>query len=288
QFGQLTMDNASNNDTGMEEIAKALRLRHMLVTAEGNRIRYAIRASSIHNLTHDEYLDVLNSDIVAAARALVIAIRASGLRREDFEVLIREGNMNREWVDEEGNFLEMPVLALLRDVDTRWSSTFLMINRLLVLYNVTKLLASDKYKTTLGPLALSPKQLEALDDIRKFLGALHAAQQLLSSQQTPTLCHVLPVYSKLVKTLAEVKDICPKISHGIQKSIDKLNEYMAKAKDNRTYALAMIINPFFKFTWLEAEAPDEVEGHRHALEEAVSNCSSAFQDSDRSSDVFLP
>ncbi|KAL1732078.1 hypothetical protein EV714DRAFT_207673 [Schizophyllum commune] len=170
----------------------------------------------------------------------LIAIRASGLRREDFETLIREGNTNKEWLGNDGKFLELPVLALLRDVDTRWSSTFLMINRLLVLYNaVAKLLASEKYRATLGPLALSSKQLEALDDVRKFLGALHAAQQLLSSQRTPTLCHVLPVYGKLIKTLTEVKDICPKISHGIEKSIAKLKEYMSKAQDNRTYALAM-------------------------------------------------
>ncbi|KAL1684960.1 ribonuclease H-like domain-containing protein [Schizophyllum commune] len=185
-------------------------------------------------------LKALSSDVVAAARAIVVALRASGLRREDLSEVIRIGNLEKVWRDQHGKPVALPDVTLLRDVDTRWSSTFLMINRLLVLYEaVAHILSSEKYITTLGHLALSEKQLEALDDVRKFLGALHLAQQLVSSQRTPTLCHVLPVYVKLIQTLSGVKNICPKISHGIQASINKLKEYMGKAKKSRAYALAM-------------------------------------------------
>ena len=40
QFSELTMDNASSNDTGMENIANELRTMGYHVTVEGNRIRY--------------------------------------------------------------------------------------------------------------------------------------------------------------------------------------------------------------------------------------------------------
>ena len=86
---------------------------------------------------------------------------------------------------------------------------------------------------------LSEKQLEALEDVRTFLGAMHLAQELVSGQRTPTLCHVLPIYATLIQSLKEIQEDCPKIKHGVQAAIDKLEEYMDKAKENQAYALAM-------------------------------------------------
>lgn len=77
------------------------------------------------------YWTALKDDAVVAARRLVTACRASGQRREDFEDLIEDGNNTR------GGFGDPPellrVIGLLKDVDTRWSSTFLMIDRVLEL-----------------------------------------------------------------------------------------------------------------------------------------------------------
>ena len=70
--------------------------------------------------------------MVAAARHLVTAIQASGQRREDFAMVIAEGN-------KAGVFgLEgLREVVLLKDMDVRWSSTFLMIDRVLELYPVS-------------------------------------------------------------------------------------------------------------------------------------------------------
>jgi hypothetical protein len=81
-----------------------------------------------------EYWEAVKDDVVASARSLVRACWASGQRRADFESVIEDGN-------EEGGWGDPPellrVVGLLKDVDTRWSSTFLMIDRVLELYLVS-------------------------------------------------------------------------------------------------------------------------------------------------------
>lgn len=78
-----------------------------------------------------EYWTALKDDVVGRARRLVAACRDSGQRREDLEATIEHGNENGGW-GEPPTLLR--VVGLLKDVETRWSSTFLMIDRVLELY----------------------------------------------------------------------------------------------------------------------------------------------------------
>ena len=79
------------------------------------------------------YWKALEGDPVGEARSLVTACRASGQRREAFEKTIKEGNAAGGF----GDPLEaLRVVGLLKDVDTRWSATFLMIDSLLEQYLV--------------------------------------------------------------------------------------------------------------------------------------------------------
>lgn len=76
------------------------------------------------------YAEALARDPVKIARQLVAVCHASGQRREELKQVIVQGNR-------EGHFPEpLPEVQLLRDVDTRWSSTFMMIDRVLTLYPV--------------------------------------------------------------------------------------------------------------------------------------------------------
>ena len=79
----------------------------------------------------EEYIEMLKTDVIAAARHLVTTCRASGQRREGFRQTIEEGNKN-------GTFggRGLRVVTLLRDMDVRWSSTYLMVDRVLELYPV--------------------------------------------------------------------------------------------------------------------------------------------------------
>lgn len=87
-------------------------------------------------VTAKEYCAALAADVIGTARKLVAACRVSGQRREDFELTICEGNEAGSWTDSEGNPFSLPVLQLLRDCETRWSSTFLLLDRVLMLLPV--------------------------------------------------------------------------------------------------------------------------------------------------------
>jgi hypothetical protein len=85
-----------------------------------------------HNENDSAYAIALDSDVVGKTRSLVSACRASGQRREDLQSTIMEGNSSRSFPDGK----ELRNVQLLRDMDVRWSSTFLMIDRVLELYPV--------------------------------------------------------------------------------------------------------------------------------------------------------
>ena len=96
----------------------------------------------------DMYGDALRGDPIGRVRKLVSDCRVSGERRRALRDVIRDGNEMKSWpqtvMDFDSLMLpddlktggELPEVQLLRDCETRWSSTFLMITRVLTLYPV--------------------------------------------------------------------------------------------------------------------------------------------------------
>ena len=79
----------------------------------------------------------------------------------------------------------------------------------------------------------------------------HAAQELLLSEYTPTLCQVIPVYEELLQSLQElhlekIDQDKPQIGWAIAASIKKIEDYFFKAQKNHIYAIAMSM--FFYFS----------------------------------------
>ncbi|KAL1741277.1 hypothetical protein HDZ31DRAFT_14088, partial [Schizophyllum fasciatum] len=188
------------------------------------------------------YQEALKADIVSKARKLINAIRASGQRREAFEKTIETQNSLGGW-GEPRQLLR--IVGLLKDVDTRWSSTLIMIDRLLELYlAVNEFIYSDEYRSELAIYALDEATYRALLDVRKFLQFLNSVQEIVSGQQTPTLSVVLPLYEKLITGLHFLmtpggEEAIPQLSHAIRATIDKLEEYFEKSRYTKLYALAM-------------------------------------------------
>ena len=83
-------------------------------------------------ITDSDYALALSRDPIQLLRSLINDCRASSQRREDFLATIDEGNRSKDWADGK----ELPVAELLRDMEVRWSSTYLMIDRALELYQV--------------------------------------------------------------------------------------------------------------------------------------------------------
>ncbi|KAF5387624.1 hypothetical protein D9615_000715 [Tricholomella constricta] len=283
RIGMITLDNASNNNTMMEHLERLFpTVQRMpapiiIFDREGNRIRCFPHVTNIavktgvtyitklaeqdtevlaeeieeyferEPTTDDfDYLDALKSDVVATARKLVSACRSSGQRREELKDSIVSGNLGGIFGDN-----GLRVVALLRDVDTRWSSIFLMIDRVLELYPAIKIMLEKPQYTDIQDLLLNDTQLRVLSDIRQFLYVFHTVQEIVSADKTPTLSKVLPLYEKLIMVLQDLKRVIPNLTHVISASEGKLVEYLEMARKTRIYSLAMFINPTIKLQWAE-------------------------------------
>ncbi|KAJ3745198.1 hypothetical protein EV360DRAFT_57521 [Lentinula raphanica] len=189
----------------------------------------------------DGYRNALASDLISRVRHLVNLCRASGNRRDEFRNTVL--SMRRELDCNDENMLLDRVVVLLRDVDTRWSSTFYMVDRFLELYPAIQRFVQKDPKLSDTDLFTSV-ELQVLDDIRSYLFAFHSVQELASAEKTPTLSIVLPLYEGLIEILGMMKSTLPNLSHIINVSLDKLHEYVDKAQVTNIYGLAMG-TPFF-------------------------------------------
>jgi hypothetical protein len=92
----------------------------------------------------DEYLRVLESDVLTLVRTIIRRLRASGQRRDQFAARIDRGNKQHHWdTPDDLEHVVLDCLQLLRDCETRWSSTFYMIERLLYLFPVRDTLVQE-------------------------------------------------------------------------------------------------------------------------------------------------
>ncbi|KAI9058884.1 hypothetical protein FKP32DRAFT_1580955 [Trametes sanguinea] len=169
------------------------------------------------------------------ARQLVNACRASGQRCEDFMATITEGNRTEAF----GQGKSLRAVQLLRDVNTWWSSTFLMIDRLLELYPTVLVFMESPRQSDISYHLLNEAELQVLQDIRGFLLLPHLVQELLSAEQTPTASQAIPAYERLLNILNLARIKYPKIAHGIEASITAIKQYMCYTRQTRAYALAM-------------------------------------------------
>lgn len=158
KVGHFTMDNASNNDTMMKELARLLQDRdiafdyadrrimcfgHVIDLSSGRVVSGLSRPGSRRaehffedwveatEPTEPTYDDAIKRDIISHARTVVRVIRGSGMRRDAFDELIVNGNA-KEWFKEgePPKTVQLHILQLLRDVQTRWDSEYYMLNRL--------------------------------------------------------------------------------------------------------------------------------------------------------------
>ncbi|KAJ3925110.1 MAG: hypothetical protein NXY57DRAFT_907468 [Lentinula lateritia] len=189
----------------MASVGEVLELLNIPFDVIGNRIRcfphvvnIAVKTGLQHlttivNAAHDK--DLEGTDNFLSARSLITAVRGSGQCCEEFKQIIKNGNISGGW----GDFKQqLRVVELLKDVDTRWSSTFLMIDRLLELWLPVKEFLNRHPE--LEKHRLNGKQIEVLLDIQEYLSYAHMVQELLSAQRTPTLSVVLPLYCRFADT----------------------------------------------------------------------------------------
>ncbi|CAE6365245.1 unnamed protein product [Rhizoctonia solani] len=287
KIGHVTLDNASNNDTLMAELEVAFNDKHSPFEKKLNRVRcfphvinLVVQAiiNALPAAARDfqatvercgdklgdmdseliEYLMALESNPVQVCRDSVRAMRSSDSRREGLHDTIEDGNTCELFKTSYGEVVSVALLELLCDCKTRWSSTYDMITRYLELYPAVALYACRNPRMSI-PI-VTHKQFEVLQDIRSVLSILHEAQELLSAEKTPTLALALPVYETLLEALDDCVDKFPELRYAIERGIDKLSDYVSKARNLPVYTLAMAINPTLKFKWTDQS---DDPGRRH-------------------------
>ncbi|KAK6992491.1 ribonuclease H-like domain-containing protein, partial [Favolaschia claudopus] len=247
QLGWVTLDNASNNDTFMAKLAAEFRTRRIPFDIVNRRIRcfphivnlackavlsaitdMDFAASDAPDFNRDAgeeahtFLDAIARDPVATIRT---SIRASSLRRQYFSEVLKA--------------LQQKDLQLLRDVDTRWSSTLLMIDRAILLRLAIDKFLDDAQFPDLVKYKLSDAEWEALDIFRRILAVPHAFQQKLSGEKTPTLGNALPAFEAMISQWEKQKAQYPEATHIIQQGIDKLTTYRERVENVPAYILSM-------------------------------------------------
>lgn len=147
KVGHFTLDNAGNNGTMMRHLETMLGDRDIAFDAVDRKIMcfaHVVDLSSkqvtrnADNTVDDDGDGSLESDEETAisgpitrGRNVVRVIRGSGMRRDAFEEVIKDGN-KRGWfkAGRPLKVVQIKPLQLLRDVRTRWDSIYLMLNRL--------------------------------------------------------------------------------------------------------------------------------------------------------------
>lgn len=157
KVGHFTVDNASNNETMMQELERLLQAREIPFDAQDRKImcyshvidlscgrivdglsRVNTRsdtsdwdADELPSLIEPTYTDAMARDTISHARTVVRVIRGSGMRRDAFDDVITNGN-SKGWfkAGQPLKIVQLKRLQLLRDVRTRWDSEYYMLNRL--------------------------------------------------------------------------------------------------------------------------------------------------------------
>jgi len=184
-------------------------------------------------------------DVVASLWTLINKIRASGFHRLEFE------EVQKEYLK------DSPVLKLIRDVPTHWSSTHLMLVRAIQLQRAIDIFVSKN--PDLSDYRLSAEDWAQIKVYAKILEVPHAFQQKLSYEKTPILCEALLSFQKIIVKWEEYQDKMPEYAHHIEAGLLKLQDYFSRAMKVPVYQLAILLHPSKKLSWFREHLPDQVQ-----------------------------
>ncbi|KDQ10898.1 hypothetical protein BOTBODRAFT_88067, partial [Botryobasidium botryosum FD-172 SS1] len=170
----------------------------------------------------------IQRDVISIARVLVRTIRASGLRREEFEEVVGQVYPDMR-----------PILELLRDMPIRWSSTYLMLQRVLRLREAIEVFLAHPANAIFDKYKLPPAEWGSLEEMVEILEYPHQAQQVLSMETVPSLAMAIPAMEALLFQWEALSAKKPHLSPMILAGHAKICEYYAVMRRSKTYVFAM-------------------------------------------------
>ncbi|CAA7268998.1 unnamed protein product [Cyclocybe aegerita] len=272
KLSMFTMDNASNNDTMMEDLENELHKLGIPFDREGNQIRCF---PHVINLAVKEALSLptfalprtrvhVNQTLKTLKRACTdnnirnLLNPMLWLQLDDLLLLV--GHLDCIGRSLSGSFEK----GTKQEAGEKRSKAL----RFLEQYPAVKKMIEEN--SDMAAHEFSDMDLEVLRHIFHFLHYFHVIQEIVSGERTPTLSIVLPMYEKLITMLRDLHLDLPQIAHAIDAFISKLEAYLKVSRRTKVYALAMVLNPMIGFQWIEKNwSSDEYQAAYKAVHDAL-------------------
>ncbi|CAG8834972.1 1455_t:CDS:2, partial [Gigaspora margarita] len=253
KFLAITLDNASNNNVFVRELAMKLK-EETNISWEPERLRFRC-FNHILNLAAQAALDHIKED-VSKIRELNSAIRATPQRTELFENTC--------------NACRIKFIKPILDCPTRWNSTFDMVKNGLLLKSALNTLTSSH--DDFYPYSISHSQWTTLEKIVEFLEPFKDLTVKMSSGSDSTAFWIIPLFNIVFNHVEDVasnvktknRSVSPIFLAAVA-AREKLVQYYSRT--NTTIMLCTVLDPRRKFHYfVRKEFPsDEIDGTKAFL-----------------------
>lgn len=221
----ITTDNESANGAKMDDLRS-------MIGREGSGFIHVRCFAQILNLAVKNGIKTL-IDYIKPIKTFVINTKSSTLRKDQFERIQSELLLD----DEQCVLGFNKPLSLINEVDTRWNSTFFMIERFSLLRP-----AIEKSTAVQFDWNIITKLVEILEPFPYF-------SQNMSSEEAPTISYVVASADILYKHIRSYKGSNSKLDSMLSAIISKLDEYR-KSLTNDSVLLASILDPRIKTNYI--------------------------------------
>jgi hypothetical protein len=304
-LGFFVMDNASNNDTCIKELAKKYLTvtPQMRIRCSGHILNIIVNAllfgTGINKLeqllcgaSDDQRFEIWRKhSFIGKLHNFCVWINRSDQRRELLKGYISEAY--------QGSAIERLYTRVLVDGGIRWNSVYKMVKRALKLRNAIDLFFHNYRYPANGEYDISQDELSQQDwiDLQHFLDILRPFHSLTKRMEGRanrpglegshgSLYETLEALDVLFKKLREAGDYAfthaTEVSEYYATSIDtarlKLEEYFGLTDETPAYRVAVALHPANKFTYFELEWAHNKEWIREAkkvVEEAYTQYEAA-------------
>ncbi|GBM98927.1 hypothetical protein AVEN_201370-1, partial [Araneus ventricosus] len=195
--------NAGKIATVIHETLEGMDCRKKVVTIVTDNLQSMIYAAEILKIKHlpcfAHTLNLVMTDafkitefeiLINKCKKIVSFFKHSTLASDTLKSIQKECNKKQ--------------LKLVQQVDTRWNSTFYMLERIRVIRNELTLAISKCEK---APPNLSAEEYKMIEEIEKMLEPFEVATNLVSGEEYPSLSIILPIIKGLSLKLVELEKI---------------------------------------------------------------------------------
>ncbi|CAK1586462.1 unnamed protein product [Parnassius mnemosyne] len=225
----IVTDNASSMKKAVKDYLQ--KRNHFCVAHTLNlAVKDCISKDSESETDHNRHLkNAAVLDIVSKSRAIVTHFKQS----------IKSSNTLRDMQSQ----MNLEIIKLKQDVQTRWNSTFYMFERLL---KVKAPLSATLSLIDSPPPNLNSTEWQILEDCVALLQPVEKISTVLSGESYPTQSIIIPLVRGLQSAIIKKRPSTEPGNHLQRSLLEIIDKRLGVYESNRTAAKATILDPRFK------------------------------------------